>query len=171
MIVGDSSSWMQDDASVLLVNDRVAIRSHESRLSLFLDYDVSSFDESDGRLGQQDDCLIGLGVSVLKMVQPDTAVLAEELVVLDPKGEIPLESIEECLLDVAGSALLVDDHSAICSILQGERASVLLDIADLLIIDVEELTIVEVVLIVLEVLQFSLMMFSKNCFMSSLDCS
>lgn len=105
------------------------------------------------------------------MVQPGTAVLAEELVVLDPKGEIPLESIEECLLDVAGSALLVDDHSAICSILQGERASVLLDIADLLIIDIEELTIVEVVLIVLEVLQFSLMMFSKNCFMSSLDCS
>ena len=60
MIVGDSSSWMQDDASVLLVNDRLATRSHESRLSHFFDYDVSSFNESDGRLGQQNACLIGL---------------------------------------------------------------------------------------------------------------
>lgn len=87
------------------------------------------------------------------MINPDVAILAEELLILHPKYEIPLEAVEKGLFVVAGSALLIDDNSSISAILQCKRPCILLNIADLLIINIKELAIVEVILIVLEVLQ------------------
>lgn len=87
------------------------------------------------------------------MVQSHIAILAEKLMALNPKDKVPLHPIEEGLLGITSSALLINDNCSIYAILQGKRTSVLFNISDFLIIDIKELSIVEVVLIVLEVFQ------------------
>lgn len=87
------------------------------------------------------------------MIQPHFAILAEELVILHSKDEVSLETVEEGLRDVAGCALLIDDNSSVSAIFQAKRPCIFLNIANLLVIDIKELCVVEVILIILEVLQ------------------